>query len=136
MGARTSNLMYVKLVTRILLILIMLNIAGDVLSAYWFLSDPSMGELSLYGGLIASFTGKDGALIIACALLLTYATSYAVASFGLFRKLKWAPLLIITVSIMNRAFALVIFEPNYAWLIWSAWQIAIVSLSFYVWRKT
>lgn len=136
MTAKTSKPMHVNLTTRILLILIILNIAGDVLSAYWFLSDPSMGELSLYGGLIASFVGKDFALMIVSALLLTYAAVYAVSSVGLSRKLKWAPLLIIAVSITNRALALAIFEPNYAWLIWSAWQIVIISLALYIWRKT
>jgi hypothetical protein len=136
MTAKTSKLMHANLITKILLILIILNIAGDVLSAYWFLSDPSLGELSLYGGLIASFAGKDCALMIASALLLTYAAVYAIAACGLFKKSKWAPLLIIAVSIVNRALALVIFEPNYHWLIWSAWQIVMISLAFYLWRKT
>jgi uncharacterized membrane protein (DUF2068 family) len=136
MDAKASKLMHVNLITKTLLILVILNIAGDVLSAYWFLSEPSLGELSLYGGLIASFAGKDGAIMIASALLLSYAAVYAVASFGLFRKLKWAPFLIIAVSILNRALALAVFEPNYAWLIWSAWQIVIISLAFYLWRKT
>ena len=136
MDAKASKLVYADLITKILLILIILNIAGDVLSAYWFLSTPSLGELSLYGGLIASLAGKDYALMIASALLLTYAAVYAIAACGLFRKSKRAPLLIIAVSIVNRTLALVIFEPNHQWLIWSAWQIVIISLAFYLWRKT
>jgi|WetSurMetagenome_2_1015567.scaffolds.fasta_scaffold295205_1 hypothetical protein len=136
MSVKASKLLHVKPITIILLVLTLLNIGGDILSAAWLLGDPSLRELSLNGSLIASFAGKDGALMIASALLLTYAAVYAVASFGLFRKLKWAPLLIITVSIVDRGLALVIFEPNYAWLIWSAWKIVMISLAFYLWRKT
>jgi len=136
MTAKTSKLPHVNLITKILLILIILNIAGDVFSAYWFLSTPSLGELSLFSGLIASFAGQNIALVIVNAVLLTYASVYAIAAYGLFRKTNWAPLLIIAVSIVNRALALIIFVPNHQWLIWTAWQIMIISLAFILWRKT
>jgi len=55
----------------------------------------------------------------------------------LLRKLKWALPLIIAVSVVNRALAFgVIFEPNVAWLIWSAWKLVIIALAVYLWRKT
>jgi hypothetical protein len=55
----------------------------------------------------------------------------------LLSKLKWAPLLVIAVSVVNRVLALgVIFEPNVAWVIWSAWKLVIIALAFYLWRKT
>ena len=137
MTSKASKLMHANLITKILLILIVLNIAGDVLAAAFFLWDPSLGELSVYGGLIASFAGKNGAVMITSAILLGYAVVYAVSVFGLLSKLKWAPPLVITVSVVNRALALgVIFEPNVAWLIWSAWKLVIIALAFYLWRKT
>jgi hypothetical protein len=136
MTAKPSNLSYSNLITKILVILIILNIAGDVLAAAFFLWDPSLGELSVYGGLIASFSGKNAAVMITSVILLGYAVVYVVTVFGLFRKLKWAPILIIAVSVVNRALALgIIFEPNVAWLIWSAWKLVIIALAFYLWRK-
>jgi hypothetical protein len=136
MTDKTSKLSPSNLITKILLILIILNIAGDVLAATFFLWDPSLGELSVYGGLIASFSGKNGAVMITSVILLGYAVVYAVTVFGLFSKLKWAPILVIAVSVVNRALALgVIFEPNVAWLIWSAWKLVIIALAFYLWRK-
>jgi hypothetical protein len=135
-SAKTSKVLNANLITKILLILIILNIAGDVLAAAFFLWDPSLGELSVYGGLIASFAGGNGAVMITVAILLGYAVVYAVSVFGLFRKLKWAPILVIAVSVFNRALALgVIFEPNVAWIIWSAWKLFIVAFAFYLWRK-
>jgi hypothetical protein len=137
MGAKTSKLNYASLMAKILLILIVLNIAGDVLAAAFFLWDPSLGELSVYGGLIASFAGKNGAVMITSVILLGYAVIYAVSVFGLLSKLKWAPPLVIAVSVVNRALALgIIFEPNVAFLIWSAWKLVIIALAFYLWRKT
>ncbi len=71
MGANTSKPNYASLITKILIVLVILNIAGDVLAAAFFLSTPSLGELSVYGGLIASFAGQNGAVMIASAILLT-----------------------------------------------------------------
>jgi hypothetical protein len=136
MGAKTSKLKYTSLITKILLILVILNIAGDVLAAAFFLWDPSLGELSVYGGLITGFAGKNGAVMITVAILFGYAVVYAVSVSGVLRKLKWAPPLVIAVSVVNRALALgIIFEANVAWLIWSAWKLFIIALAFYLWRK-
>jgi hypothetical protein len=137
MTANTSKPNYASLITKILIVLVILNIAGDVLAAAFFLWDPSLGELSVYGGLIASFVGKNGAVMITSAILLGYAVVYAVCVFGLLGKLKWAPPLVIAVSVVNRALAFgVIFEPNFAWVIWSACKLVIIALAFYLWRKT
>jgi hypothetical protein len=54
----------------------------------------------------------------------------------LFRKSKWSPLLIIEISIVDRALALVIFQLNLGFVIWSLWKIIIISLAFYLMRKT
>jgi hypothetical protein len=135
MDAKASKLGYVNLITKILLILTILNIAGNILNVVIWLRTPSMRDISLNGGLIASFVGNDGALVISSAIILFYATAYAIAAFGLFSKSKWAPLLIIAVSIVDRALALVIFQLNSAFLVWSAWKIVMISLAFYLSRK-
>ena len=58
MGAKTSKPNYASLITKILIVLVILNIAGDVLAAAFFLWDPSLGELSVYCGLLAGFGEK------------------------------------------------------------------------------
>jgi hypothetical protein len=137
MNTQTSKPKYTSLFTKLLLILVILNIVGDVLAAAMFLWDPSLGELSVYGGLIASLAGKNGSVLITIAILLGYAVVYAVSVFGLLVKLKWAPPLVIAVSVVNRALAFgVVFEPNVAWVIWSAWKLVIIALAFYLWHKT
>jgi hypothetical protein len=136
MGVKPSNPNNASVITKILIILVILNIAGDVIAAAFFLRDPSLGELSVYGGLITSFAGENGAVMIASAILLGYAVVYAVSVFGLLGKLKWALPLVIAVSVVNRALALgVIFEPNVAWIVWSVWKLVIIALAFYLWRK-
>ena len=139
MDAKASKRWYANLITKILLILTILNIAGNILNVVIWLMSPSWGDPSmrdsLNGGLIASFVGNDGALVISSAIILFYATVYAIAAFGLFSKSKWAPLLIIEISIVDRALALVIFQLNSAFLVWSAWKIVMISLAFYLLRK-
>jgi hypothetical protein len=136
MDVKPSNPNNANIISKILIVLVILNVAGDVIAAAFFLSDPSLGELSIYGGLIASFAGQNGAVMITSAILLGYAVVYAVSVFGLLSKLKWALPLVIAVSIVNRALALgVIFEPNVAWLFWSVWKLVIIALAFYLWRK-
>ncbi len=140
MTSKASKLAHANLITKILLIMTILNVAGNILNVViWLMSsswgDPSMRD-SLNGGLIASFIGKDGALVISSAIILFYATVYAISAFGLFRKLKWAPRPIIEVSIVDRALALVIFQLNLGFVIWSLWKIIIISLAFYLMRKT
>ena len=140
MTAKASKPAHANLITKILLIMTILNVAGNISNVViWLMSpswqDPSLRE-SLNEGLIASFIGKDGALVISSAIILFYATVYAIAAFGLFRKSKWAPLLIIEISIVDRVLALVIFQLNLGFLIWSVWKIVMISLAFYLLRKT
>jgi hypothetical protein len=136
MDVKPSNPNNANIISKILIVLVILNVAGDVIAAAFFLSDPSLGELSIYGGLIASFAGQNGAVMITSAILLGYSVVYAVSVFGLLSKLQWALPLVIAVSIVNRALALgVIFEPNVAWLFWSVWKLVIIALAFYLWRK-
>jgi hypothetical protein len=125
MDAKASKLVYADLITKILLIMTILNIAGNILNVVIWLMSPSWGDPSmrdsLNGGLIASFVGKDGALVISSVIILFYATVYAIAAFE--------------ISIVDRALALVIFQLNSGFLIWSAWKIVMISLAFYLLRK-
>jgi hypothetical protein len=139
MTAKASILAHSNLIVKILLIMTILNVVGNILNVVIWLMGPSWGDPSmrdsLNGGLIASFVGNDGALVISSAIILFYATVYVIAAFGLFSKSKWAPLMIIEISIVDRALALVIFQLNLGFLIWSAWKIVMISLAFYLLRK-
>src|SRR5665647_340011 len=139
MTAKASRLAHSNLIAKILIIMTILNVAGNISNVVIWLMGPSWGDSSmrdsLNGGLIASFVGNDGALVISSTIILFYATVYAIATFGLFSKSKWASLLIIEISIVDRALALVIFQLNIGFLIWSAWKIVMISLAFYLLRK-
>jgi hypothetical protein len=140
MTVKASKLAHANLITKILLIMTILNVAGNISNVViWLMSpswhDPSLRD-SLNEGLIASFAGTEGALVISSAIILFYATAYVIAAFGLFSKSKWAPILIIEISIVDRALALVIFQLNIGFLIWSAWKIVMISLALYLLRKT
>ncbi len=73
--------------------------------------------------------------MISSAIILFYATVYAISAFGLFKKSKWAPPLIIGISVVDRALALLIFQLNLGFLIWSVWKIVMISLAVYLLRK-
>jgi hypothetical protein len=60
---------------------------------------------------------------------------YAVSAYGLLRKAKWALPTIIAVSVVDRALALVIFDMNFGFALWTTWKIVIVTLAFYIARK-
>ena len=136
MGTKASKIAQADLITKILLFMTLLNVVGDILSAVALLVSPSLRDLSLNGGMIASFVGKYGALITVSASLLAYAIVYAITAFGLHRKSKWAPPLIIAISIVDRALAFFIFQLNSAFIIWSAWKIVMIALAFHLFRKT
>jgi hypothetical protein len=114
MDAKTIKPLYAGLITKILLFLVILNIVGNILNIVIWVMAPSWNDLtmrdSLNGGLIARFAGNDAALVISSAIIFSYAAVYAISAYGLLSKAKWAPLLIIKVSIVDRALALVIFE--------------------------
>ena len=136
MGTKASKIAQADLITKILLFMTLLNVVGDILSSVALLVSPSLRELSLNGGMIASLVGKYGALITVTASLLAYAIVYAIAAFGLQRKSMWAPPLIIAISIVDRALAFFIFQLNSAFIIWSAWKIVMIASAFHLFRKT
>lgn len=133
--AANNKQAHTNLITKTLLVLTILNIFGDLLAATWLLTDPSLREGSINGSPVSIFVGNDSALVIASGLLLFYALVYTIIVFGLFKKLKWALPLLIAVSIVNRLFALAIFQPAYGYLIWTTWKIVMISLAFYLLRK-
>jgi hypothetical protein len=123
------------LVGKILALLITLNIIGDIGNiVFWWVS-PESRALSLNTGYIGVTAGADAALITGTVVLAVVAASYGVALFGLIRKTPWMPLLVISISIVNRALALMLYEVSAAFLFWTAWTVILVVFAYLSWRR-
>ena len=90
----------------ILILFVAINIIGDIGNVAFWWANPSSRDASLNTGYIASVAGNDNALIAGTVILLVVSAVYAVALFGLLKKMTWAPLLVIAISIANRVIAL------------------------------
>ena len=49
--------------------------------------------------------------------------------------MKWAPQLIIAISVVNRALALVLYLISPAFAFWAVWTIILIAISYFDWRK-
>jgi hypothetical protein len=123
------------IVAKILMVLVAINIIGDVGNVVFWWVNPDSRGLSLNTGIIGAAAGADAALIAGTVILLIVAAVYAVGLYGLNKKLQWAPLLIIAISVANRALALVLYLISPAFAFWAVWTIILVALSYLVWRK-
>lgn len=120
---------------RLLMLFVAVNIIGDVGNVIFWWVNPDSRALSLNTGIIGAAAGADAALITGTVILLIVAAIYAVGLYGLNKKLKWAPLLIIAISVANRALALVLYLISPAFAFWAVWTVILVVLSYLVWRK-
>jgi hypothetical protein len=120
---------------KILILFVAINIIGDIGNvAFWWASPDSRGA-SLNTGYIGVAAGIDNALIAGTITLLVVAVVYIAALYGLMKRLKWAPLLIIAISVANRALALVLYFISPAFAFWAIWTIILVALAYLDWRK-
>ncbi len=123
---------------------VVLSIIGEVGNVVFWWVNPS-SQISLVGGTIGDVTSPGGilfdavgganALVIGSVLLLVVAAVYAVSLFGLVKNQKWAPLLVIAISVINRVFALVIFYISPALAFWAAWTVILVVLGFLEYKR-
>jgi glucan phosphoethanolaminetransferase (alkaline phosphatase superfamily) len=120
---------------RILVLLVILNILGDISNIAVWLATPSSRGFSLNTGYIADKVGSSNALVAGSAILLIVALCYAVAAFGLSKKRKWAPLLVIAVSVVNRLLTLVIYVWNIYFFLFLAWTIILIIVTLLDYRK-
>ena len=120
---------------KILILFVIINIVGDVGNvALWWASSASRAA-SLNTGFIGVAAGVGNALVAGTIVLLAVAALYIAALFGLLKRMKWAPELIIAVSVANRALALVLYFISPAFAFWAAWSIILIALSYFDWRK-
>jgi hypothetical protein len=133
-----------NLIHSLLMFFAIINIIGEVGNVIAWWAVPSM-QISLVGGTIGDVAspgsslfdavGAQTALIIGSAILLAVAATYAVSLMGLVRKQKWPPLVVITISVVNRVLALVIFAISAAFTFWAVWTIILVVVSYLDYRK-
>ena len=118
-------------INTLLFLFVLGNIAMDVVNiALWF-GIPSL-QSSLQGGSIAKAFGSFDGLVIGTAILSVVSVTYALGLFGISRRQKWASILLIVISIANRAFAVAIFE--FTTPIFYAWTVVLVSTALLSYR--
>jgi hypothetical protein len=118
------------IIHKIIMFFVIINIIGDIGNVVLWLGIPSSRALSLNTGLIGNAVGAGNALIAGSAILIIVAVVYIVSFLGLFKKMKWAPLLVIVVSVANRAFAFILYQISVAVLLWLVWTIILVILAY------
>ncbi len=122
-------------INTVLTVFVLITIIGEVGNVgFWFASESSRAA-SLNTSYLATAIGVDNALFAASAILLIVAVVYAVSLVGLFRKQKWAPLLVIGISIVNRLLALLIYFVSPAFAFWGVWTIILVVAAVMDYRK-
>ena len=120
---------------KILMLFVLINIIGDIGNvAFWWANSASRAA-SLNTGYIGVAAGIGNALIVGTIVLLVVAVVYIIALFGLMKQKKWAPQLIIVISVVNRALALVLYFISPAFVFWAVWSIILIALAYFDWSK-
>ncbi len=118
----------------LLVLLVAINIIGDIGNIALWNSLPSSQE-SLTGGYIDSLAGAENALATGTIILSVVSIMYVAALLGLLKKQKWGPLLVIAISIANRAIAVFLYLFNQFFFLWFAWTIILLVVAFLDFRK-
>jgi hypothetical protein len=118
----------------LLILLVAINIIGDVGNIALWNSEPSSKE-SLMGGYIDSLAGAENALTAGTIILAVVSIIYIASLLGLLKKQKWGPLLVIAISIANRAIAVFLYSFNEFFFLWFAWTIILLIVAFLDFRK-
>ena len=119
-------------INTVLILLVLINVIGDLGNiAFWYASPNS--QSSLNGGYIAAVAGTANGLIAGTIILLVVALIYLASAYGLLKKQTWAPLLVIAISVANRALAAFLYlfsEAFYFWLVWTIVLVVVASLDY------
>ena len=120
----------------ILIFFVLVNILGDIANiVMWYISpagmfEPAGAQGSLRGGSMASILGGDNALVVGSLILAAVAVTYVAAMFGLLHRQKWGATLVIAISLVNRAIALILYEFSGAFYVWLGWTIVLVLVAY------
>ena len=99
-----------------------------------------MGKLasraaSLNTSIIGVAAGIGNALIAGTIVLLVIAVAHIIALYGLMKQMKWAPQLIIIITVVNPALALTLYFISPAFVFWAVWSIILIALAYFDWSK-
>jgi hypothetical protein len=132
-------------INTLLVLFVLINIIGDIGNVAFWHANPSsqgsivpgtMGGTATNGGYLYGLTKDAGmTLAIGSTILTIIAVVYAVALFGLLRKQKWGALVVIGISIVNRVFAVFLYEVSVAFAFWGVWTVILVVVAYLDWRK-
>lgn len=117
------------------MLFILINIIGEIGNvAFWWANSASRAA-SLNNSIIGVAAGIGNALIIGTIVLLVVAVVHIIALYGLLKHMKWAPQLIIIITVVNRALALILYFISPAFVFWAVWSIILIALAYFDWRK-
>jgi hypothetical protein len=123
------------IIHKIFMLFILINIIGEISNvAFWWLSSASR-VASLNYGFIGVAAGIGNALLISTITLLVVAYGHIIALYGLLKQRMWAPQLIIVITVVNRALALILYFISPAFVFWAVWSIILIALAYFDWRK-
>ena len=99
-----TKLSSIGITHKILMLFVLVNVIGDIGNiAFWWANPSYRSSLNL--SIIGNAAGTENALLAGTVVLSIVAIVYLISLFGLMKKFKRAPLLIIAISIANRAIA-------------------------------
>ncbi len=125
----------IGLIHKILMAFVAINIIGDIGNVVFWWTYPASRSASLNQGFIGVNAGISSALTAGTLILLVVSAMFFVALFGLLKRFMWAPKLIIALSVVNRALALVLYLISPAFVFWAVWSIILITLSYFDWSK-
>jgi hypothetical protein len=123
------------IIHKVLIAFVTINIIGDIGNVVFWWANPASRAASLNSGYIGINAGVSNALTAGTAILLFVSVVYIFALFGLLKHKQWAPKLVIALSVVNRAFALVLYFISPAFAFWAIWSIILIVFSYFDWRK-
>lgn len=123
------------LIGKILAACIAINIIGDIYNVVIWWVNPESQNLSLSAGYLSVTSGVDYALNVGTVILLIVSLAYSVAFFGVIKRLAWMPLLVISISIVNRMLAVLLYPIDVMFVFWTVWTVILVVIAGLVWRR-
>jgi hypothetical protein len=124
-----------SIIRKIFMLFVLVNIIGDIGNvAFWWANSASRAA-SLNTGYLGVTAGIGNALIAGTIILLVVAAVYMIAFIGLMKRIKWAHQLIIIITVVNRALALILYFISPAFVYWAVWSIILIVLAYFDWSK-
>ena len=123
------------IIHKILMLFVLINAIGDIGNVVLWWANSASRAASLNTAYIGVTVGIANALIVGTIALLVVAVVYIIAFYGLMKQMKWAPQLIIVITVVNRALALILYFISPAFVLWAIWSITLIALAYFDWSK-